>query len=225
MKPVKRAGGFTLVEILVALAITAFIGTVAYSAFYVAVDSGDNNLAKARRINELDRAMSIIERDLSQAVARPVVTGHGITRSAFEGVAEIQYDSLDEYLLRFTRGGWQNPRRQHRSNLLRVGYRLFEGALWRDHWAHIDMANDRVLPARLQLLTDVESIRLRYLRIEQNPQGRQQARQRWREQWPDNITVGATGSALNATLPVAVEITFELEGWGETRRLFMLPSP
>ena len=218
----RRANGFTLVEVLVAMAITAFIGAAAYAAFYVAMDTGDNNLEKARTINELDRAMWIIERDMHQVIARSVVTGYGDAQSAFEGV-ENAYDSLDQYLLRFTRDGWRNPRQHHRSDLLRVGYRLFEGALWRDHWAHLDLVDDSVPPTRLQLLTGVSDIRLRYLSVDTGQQSPQRGEQRWLEQWPPGPALGV-GAGISEALPVAVEITFELEEWGEIKRLFALPS-
>ena len=217
----QRVSGFTLIEVLVALSITAFIGTVAYNAFYVAMDTGDSNLAKAREIKELDRAMVIIERDLQQAVGRSIVTGYDDQQSAFEGLPEAQYSSLDEYLLRLTRDGWHNPRQQHRSDLLRVGYRLYEGELWRDHWPHIELA-DEVAPTQLLLLSGVASMRLRYLAIDTAPTGG--VSMQWQDQWPANLVSSAPGTAVSEAIPTAVEITFELEKWGEIKRLFMLPG-
>ncbi|MGS2724496.1 type II secretion system minor pseudopilin GspJ [Porticoccus sp. GXU_MW_L64] len=210
-----RQKGFTLVEVLVAMAITAFIGTMAYLSFQTAMDGGEQNQHRLRQLNALDRAMNLLERDLQQAIPRSVVLGFGQSRSAFEGLPQADASGFDVYLLQFSRGGWHNPQQQLRSELQRVGYRLADEQLWRDHWPHLDMA-DQEPPVQLPLLQGVQQIRLRYLRP--------QAPLSWVQEWPAGVASGNGASGASEALPLAVEVTLELEEWGEITRLFMLPA-
>ena len=211
----KRQYGFTLVEVLVAMAITAFIGTVAYISFDTAMEGGEQSREKLSQLNDLDRAMNLLERDLQQAIGRSIVAGFGETQSAFEGLAQADFTGFETYLIRFTRAGWHNPQQQLRSELQRVAYRLSEEQLWRDHWPYVDMADD-VPPLQLPLLKGVKQVRLRYLRPE--------APLRWEQEWPVGLSAGSGAIGASEALPLAVEITLELEEWGEITRLFMLPS-
>ncbi|MDM3869758.1 type II secretion system minor pseudopilin GspJ [Porticoccus sp. W117] len=207
--------GFTLVEVLVAMAITAFIGTVAYVSFDTAMEGGEQNQQKLRQLNTLDRAMNLLERDLQQAIRRSVVVNLGEQQSAFEGIPQADLSGFDVYLMRFSRAGWHNPQQQLRSELQRVGYRLADEQLWRDHWPHLDMT-DEVPPVQLPLLQGVKQIRLRYLRP--------QAPLSWVQEWPVGLASGNSANGASEALPLAVEITLELEEWGEITRLFMLPA-
>ncbi|UTW45577.1 type II secretion system minor pseudopilin GspJ [bacterium SCSIO 12696] len=210
-----KSRGFTLVEVLVAMAITAFIGTAAYLSFDAAMSTGDTSQAKMRQLKTIDQAMSLMARDLQQAIGRPVIAGNGQAQSAFEGLGQANFGGFEQYLMRFTRSGWQNPQQQLRSHLQRVGYRFNDGQLWRDHWPYIDMADD-VLPTQLPLLEGVEAVRIRYLNA-QTPAN-------WLQEWPVGFASGSASLAISTALPLAVEITLELEEWGEITRLFMLPS-
>ncbi len=216
-----RSTGFTLLEVLVAIAITALVAVMAYGAFSSAMDAGDHNTARAEQLNELDSALRIVERDLAQAISRGIAGSYGEWEPAFQGITEgglnAGRNGIDNYALQFTRDGWSNPLQQQRSELQRVGYRLQDGTLWRDHWQHLDLVQAEE-PRRLPLLSGIVSMRLRFLGVatgEKNALGGQ-----WLEQWP------ATTAADRASeqLPVAVEWVMELEEWGEIRRLFPLPE-
>jgi general secretion pathway protein J len=89
--------------------------------------------------------------------------------------------------------------------LQRVQYRLQDGKLRRDYWVVLD----RTLNAEPQstvLIDKVKSVSLRYM--DQNLG--------WHEQWPP---LGASGPDVARMLPIAVEITVELEDWGKIVRL------
>jgi general secretion pathway protein J len=91
--------------------------------------------------------------------------------------------------------------------LQRVGYRVEQEALWRDHWAVLDRTQS-VEPVRVRLLGGVRAIRLRYMT----------ANRQWTDQWPPQ-TAGTGDESSVRMRPAAVEVTLELEDWGEIKRL------
>lgn len=219
----KKAAGFTLLEVLVAIAITALVAVMAYGGFSTAMDAGEQSIDAAEHLQELDRTLRILERDLMQTVPRAIVDGYGEPQPAFEGMAagDLASGRAGRYALRFTRGGWSNPLQLPRSELQRVAYRLADGQLWRDHWPQLDMAHAEA-PRRLHLLSGVVAMRLRYLGT---TAGRKNALGgEWLEQWPANANANANPAQVAESLPAAVELILELEGWGEIRRLFPLPA-
>ena len=70
------------------------------------------------------------------------------------------------------------------------------------HWTVLD-ATEGAQPVRRDLLTHVKSVTFRYLN---------DSRQ-WVDQWP------ASGANTLRTRPFAVQITLELEDWGEIVRI------
>jgi general secretion pathway protein J len=67
-----RARGFSLIELLVALAVFAALAAAAYGGLSQ-ITATRGALAKQQdRFAQVVRAVSILERDLRQAIARPV---------------------------------------------------------------------------------------------------------------------------------------------------------
>ena len=64
--------GFTLVEVLIALAITAFVSTIAYTSLSTVISGAESTRTAAERSYAINRAWMIISRDIGQFVARPV---------------------------------------------------------------------------------------------------------------------------------------------------------
>ncbi|MCL6704242.1 type II secretion system protein GspJ [Pseudomonas sp. T1.Ur] len=108
-----RQSGFTLLELVVALAIFALLGLAGWRLFdgvaRVQQGAGDHE----RDIRALQRAIGIIERDVWQAVAGSVKL-------------------LSPVQLQLQRSHWRNPLDQPRSERQSVTYRLEGPALWRD---------------------------------------------------------------------------------------------
>jgi general secretion pathway protein J len=114
-----------------------------------------------------------------------------------------------EYRIQFTRAGWSNTAGLPRPTLQRVGYRLDQDGLWRDHWQVLDRTL-ATQPVRRRLLDQVRSVRFRYM----NP-GRD-----WVERWPAGGSVGQPNDPASLRQrPIAVEVVLELEDWGEIRRV------
>jgi general secretion pathway protein J len=216
MRAVRGSAGFTLVEVLIALAITAFISAIAYSSLSSALAAVESIRVTAQRTYEVDRAWMIISRDLGQFVARPVRDEFGEVEPAMMGGAAARFP------LSFTRTGWHNPVGNQRSNLQRVNYRLEDGALWRDSYPVLDRAPDSA-PRQVRLLEDVEVLELVFLRSldEAEPASRsiELDTRGWQGSWVSDTSAPNTELAP----PVALEFRLQLEDLGEMRRIYALP--
>ena len=195
------ARGFTLIEVLVSLAIFGIMSALAYQALGQTLSNTELLHERVDRIHAIQRTMSLLGRDLIQASPRPVRDPLG------DGFLPSLRTSLNtDFALEITRGGWSNPAGLPRSNLQRAAYRLEEGELLRYHWNVLDptIANE---PIVTELLTDVDSLLFRY----RNHNGD------WSEQWPPQ---GASGSAASRIRPQIVEVVLTLPDEGEIRRFF-----
>ncbi|MFQ3230680.1 type II secretion system minor pseudopilin GspJ [Reinekea sp.] len=110
--------GLTLIELLIAMAISAIIAVVSFRLFSISVDTKKNVEAQSNLFTELARTMRVIERDFSQlAPYRKVRTPYGEYN---------EFLTLDFEGLQLTRNGWAvSPYQTYqRSTLQRVQYRL-----------------------------------------------------------------------------------------------------
>jgi general secretion pathway protein J len=212
----KKPAGFTLVEVLIALAITAFVSMIAYTSLSTVMTGVERLRENTDRIYEVNRAFMIMSRDLRQFTARPVRDEFGELEPAFTG------GELARFALSFTRTGWHNPNNRLRSNLQRVNYRLEDDGLWRDTYPVLDRTADTE-PDSVLLLDGVESLQLTFLsslEALQTQSGKAALdTSNWAESWVSD------SSAPEAVLepPAAVEIRLQLQNWGEMRRLYALP--
>ena len=211
--PLQR--GFTLIEVLIALAITAFVATIAYSGLSAVISGVESTRATATATYELDRAMMVLSRDLRQFIERPIRDEFGQVEPAMQG------GPLAQHLLSFTRAGWHNPNQHTRSNLQRVNYLVEEGALWRESYAVLDRVGDSK-PQRVKLLDGVLDISVGFLSsldgVESGSDGKTLDTQNWAENWVIDTSI----SGVDLPAPAAIEIRLELEGWGELTRLYEL---
>ena len=200
-RPSPQAGGFTLLELLVAMAIFAILGTLALSGYTELQQQSEYAEQRLERLREVQRAMQAIGQDLAQIEPRPIREPLG--ESLIPAV--LATDSID-YGLQFTRAGWSNTAGLARPTLQRVGYRLDGEGLWRDHWPVLD----RTLvtePTRVKLLGKVRSVRFRFMN----------AAREWVDRWP--VSDGTNLAGSERLRPAAIEIVLELDDWGEIRRV------
>lgn len=199
----KPAGGFTLLELLVALAVFAIVGLAAYAGLAAVLATRSRLEAEAAHLTEVRRALDLLAQDLAQLADRPVRDALGRTQPALAG------DALARPLLEFTRAGWPNPQQAPRAGLHRVAYVLRDATLYRLDWAALDRV-DAAAPRESPLLGQVGQVRLRFL----------DAAQGWLPTWPPREAAGAA----RVPLPRAVEFTLVLAGWGELTRLVAVPG-
>lgn len=202
--------GFSLLELLVALAVFAALAAAAYGGLGQLAHVRAALAERQDRLAAVTRAVGALERDLRQAVSRPVLgNGGNEPLPALAGASSS---------LELTRLGYANPRAEARSHLERVAYSLDAGTLRRGRYAVLDRAPGSV-PASSALLERAGELRLRYLGCDGA----------WREAWPPS-TPPACASAPRADtqraalLPRAVEFRLLLRDLGDIRRLVELPA-
>lgn len=194
--------GFTLVEIIVAMAIFAIVGALAYTGYSELTRQAERLSASAARTRAIQTAVHRMVQDFTSLEPRPVREPLG---------ANVQpaliADARSDRLVELTRSGWSNPAGVPRSTLQRVAYRLEDDRLVREYWVTLDRTMTAE-PVRTLLLDGVSSVSLRFM-------GRNR---RFTDQWPA-LARGAVGADAARVLPIAVEITLELEDWGTIVRL------
>lgn len=194
--------GFTLLELLVAVSVFAVIAALASGGFNSVLNTASRSEEQMTRLAELQKAMTIIARDVEQAVERPIRDSFGDTLSPFIG-------SQSTNLLEFSRTGRRNPGQAARSHLQRIGYRHEEDVLYRLSWAVLDRAQDSEA-LEYELLSGVNEIEIRYL----------DNNREWQDQWPP-LQAAQPGTSSNSNaLPKGVEITLDIEGLGPVPRVF-----
>ena len=196
-----RQRGFTLLELLVALAIFALVSVMAYGGLASVLDQQFATDDIAAQLARLQKTYLLLQRDFEQVVPRPVRDEYGDTLAPLLGDSQLQ----------FTRGGWSNPAGHPRSSLRRVAYRLEDQELTRYAWSVLDRAQNSE-PLEQPLLDGVTEISSRYL-VENDE---------WQDSWPP-ATVAAIGDTETFSLPLAVEIQLEHERFGVVTWLFQMP--
>lgn len=198
---VRKNQGFTLLEVLIAVAIFAVISGIAYSGLSSVLTASHKTQAVNRSLQEVQMAISLMHQDFTQIANRPVSDEFGTRQEA------VVSGSAFEKIIRITRRGWRNPAQRTRSTLQRIAYRIDENTLIREYWQHLDRAPNPTIVS-LPLLEKVKELSFRY--YDQN--------NAWQQQWPP-LSQDQDQPVL---LPRAIEMTLDTEQWGEIIRLFVL---
>ena len=215
-----RGRGFTLIELVVALFISAIMFVLGYRALSQAISSRRELEEQAGRLQTLQRAMRIMEQDFELLAPRPVrntigegwmatVLGgsNGGTGSISTQLSGSSLNGSSPPIVTFTRIGWTNPVGVQRSELQRVFYYIENGNLVRSFYPVLD-ATEAALPVKRTLIEHVKSFSLRFM----------DTGYKWVPTWPEETLGGVSQSTQLYTRPIAVEINVEIEGWGILKR-------
>ncbi|MBW0146137.1 type II secretion system minor pseudopilin GspJ [Marinobacter arenosus] len=200
--------GFTLLEVLIAVTITAVIGLGVWQVISGVVTSRDRVNELAEDFDGLQRAMLLLERDITQIVNRSARDIYGDYKAALTNREE-------DFALVLTRQGWRNPLGTRRSGLQRVAWEFTGDELRRRYWPMVDQGQEDDSRDVL-LLEEVLAFEVRFLNDERS----------WQPEWPtDEMMAGINpGSRPETPLPMGIEITLEHERFGELVRTFVLPD-
>jgi len=195
--------GFTLIEVLVAMAIFAVMTTLAYMSLGQTFESADILNNRMDRLQSIQRTIRYLSNDLSSASPRPVRSDVGDTY-----MPAVMVSAANDFALAVTHGGWPNPAGLPRSTQQRSVYLLEDGKLFRVYYTVLDStySNNAI---STEILDGVESLEFRL--IQDNGEVT--------NQWPP---VGAPGA--DRLRPRAVEIILTLESEGEIRRIIEVAS-
>lgn len=201
--------GFTLIEILIAMAIFTLIGLASTGLLTTVIDSNDISEERFAKLQLLQRAMITIERDLQQAVPRAVRV-NGEKQEVVMAGGET--DDSDGDGIGFVRGGWHNPQLMLPRNTLQyVAYRLKENKLERLYSNYVDNVIGYEPKVRV-LLEDVESLKVEFLATSNS------------SSLDEDDDISWSESYKGSTLPRAVAVEFVSKDFGKIRREFTLTT-
>jgi len=198
--PTQRPRGFTLIEMMIAIAIFTLLSLGAYQVLQGVLRSDEVSRDRGDTLKQLQRAMIIVERDFQQMNARNNRSDDELTAVPLQA-GKFMFDS-DEDGIAFTRSGWRNPLSQlPRSSLQRVIYRVKDAKLERLSYIYLDPAIGEE-PSKKIILDNVESMLFEFY-----------YEKKWVETWSNK-----------KALPEGIKMTLTLKRFGEIERLFLLPK-
>jgi len=192
--------GFTLLELLVAMAIFSLISLTSFSLFDTVLNADENSQITTKRNNELQRAFLIMERDFLQIAHRSARLNGDAPTDEFILTDGESYGTGNKTLA-FVRNGWTNPGLLlPRSDVQSVAYQLNETTFERLHYNFVDAVVGED-PKRRPLITDVEEVTFEYY------DGKK---------WQEKVTSKA--------IPVGIAVELKLKDYGLIRRQFIVPG-
>ena len=190
--------GFTLLEVLIAIAIFSVISMASFSIFETVLNSDTATKTRTDRINELQRGFIIIERDMLQIARRSVRLNGEAPQEGFLHTDNESY-STNEQALAFVRHGWTNPGLLlPRSEMQSVAYQLNDDVLERVHFNFVDAVLGEEPKVR-PLISQVEKLDFEFY------DGK-----KWQKTLAEN------------SLPMAIAIELETTDYGVIRRQFLV---
>jgi general secretion pathway protein J len=178
---------FTLVELLVALAIFALISAFAYRGLGALLDGREALEKDARKWRDLALFVGRFERDMQAVLDRPAIGPSGTTLGAITSV--LDFGGRTATGLALTRSGAALYANELAAPQ-RVGYRLAEGRVERLSWPGVD-SGPRAEVAATPVIEGVRALAFRFL----------DRQLEWRREWALPAAPG---------MPLAVEMTLEL---------------
>lgn len=190
--------GFTLVELLVAIALLAIVSLLAYRGLDGMLRAQARTEAEAARWQAVALFLDRLRFDMQQPSARPVRRGPREEPAWYVAPSPA---GRQETEIRFTRRPFGDGQDEKR-----LGYRLHDGRIDLLIWPVLDARDGAgALPATYTLLEGVRGFELRYL----------STANRWQDDWPV-----APGSA---DLPRAVSVRLTMADGIDVTRVFALP--
>jgi general secretion pathway protein J len=194
--------GFTLAEMVIAIAIFAIISTISYASLARFLEESDYLTQRREAFKAMQNAFAIFGRDIRFLVKRPVRDGYGEEEPMLVG--QISSPLVPGELLRLTISQ-PLPAMPGQQQLTRVAWRFANNELSRAYWSVLDRSVDSQEIQRVTL-RDVASVEIRYYNADDS--GKLQPAEEWSEQ---------------GSLPHGIELVITGNNGDEFRRLFEVP--
>jgi len=199
---VQKVKAFTLLEIIIAMSISAVIGVYTLLLLDNSTKAQNQIEKRAVRYNEIERTFLFLSNDLRQIAPRPFRDEYGDKQN------NLLSDDIEG--LTFTRMGRRNPANLPRSNLEKLNYKVEKQQLFRISFNYPDgMPVD--LGSKRRLLDQVEKLSVFFYQDED-----------WVDFWPPQTLNFQQTDKISTQLPLAVKIILELKDLGKIERIFVL---
>ncbi len=193
-----RKQGFTLLEVLIAIAIFSVVSLASFTVFDTVLRGDETSKLSSARQNELQRAFLLIERDISQIARRTMRINGEAAQKIFLQTSDDSFLE-NEQALAFVRHGWTNPGLLlPRSDMQAVAYRVNDETLERLHYNFVDSVVGQEPKVR-PLISRVSALSFQFY------DGKE-----WQDKWSSEL------------LPLAVAIEVDTLDFGIIRRQYLV---
>ena len=201
---------FTLVELLVALAIFAIMAMMSYRTLDSVFQTRQHLSSETARLRDVALLFARLDDDFVALFDRPARNADNLLDDALRLTALLP--GADDATLVFTRSGFAGGTGQSAAPQ-RVGYRIKEDVLELVLWPSLDSA-PRTVPRAVPALTGVREAKWRAMDGGGN----------WQNVWRSTpvSTSGATSTIAPSLMPAALELSITLANGETLTRVFAL---
>lgn len=192
--------GYTLIEILIALAVFAILSAMTANALQHAFSTKERVDIQANQLNSLQLTLSLITKDTEQVIDRAIIGADMRTSPPFIG---------QSHYVEFTRGGSVNPDElEKRSTLKRIAYLCKNKTLIRRSWHRLDTSSRELFQDNI-LLEDLNACDFSFIAANR------QTLTEWHE-------YALQQNQKKESLPSAIQLNLDLKQWGNMSLIFPL---
>lgn len=193
--------GFTLIEVLVALAVLAMVTLASHQILSTAIKANQNSKEKVAEIGAMNTVFRMMQQDFTQLALRNTRNESGDSLEQFLIADRFLFDS-QYHGVAGVRDGWSNPvNLLPRSELQLFSYVVEEDNLVRKYRIYVDSL-DGTEPKSQVLLEDIKDFTISF-RGEND---------KWEENW------------TNPSLPKAIKVEIALADEMIVSRILLLPE-
>ena len=204
----RKSLGFTLVELLIALAIFAIMAVMSYRTLDSVFQTRQRLSEETARLRDVALLFARLDDDFTTLLDRRPRNADNLLDDALRLTALLP--GADDATLVFTRSGFAGST-GIAATPQRVGYRLQEGTLELLLWPSLDAA-PRTVPQAYPALTQVRDAKWRAMDRGGN----------WQNVWRSTPVGGTTQSNAASLYPAALELTITLASGDQFMRVFAL---